>query len=87
MKKNPLEKKWEFETNEGYMADKFLQILECFGIEPEDCYIPSFIDYSQIEFRTTRRRKEQIEAVYKRYLLPDPYKKFQRKEKGYYAIY
>lgn len=64
---NPLDKKWEFETNQGYLADEFLQILKVFHISPEDIYIPSYLDMSQIEFRTTRKKRMQIEYVFKRY--------------------
>lgn len=66
--RSPLEKKWEFETNEGYLADMFLQILEMFHINPEDIYIPSFLDMSNIEFRTTKSKKDQINSVFRRYL-------------------
>lgn len=65
---NPLDKKWEFETSEGYLADAFLQVLNIFHIKPEDIYIPSFLDMSNIEFRTTKARKEQIDCVFRRYL-------------------
>ena len=40
---NPLTKKWEFETSQGYLADAFLQVLEIFHLDPEDVYIPSFV--------------------------------------------
>ena len=66
--RSPLEKKWEFETSEGYLADMFLQILEMFHINPEDIYIPSFLDMSNIEFRTTKSKKDQINSVFRRYL-------------------
>lgn len=66
--RNPLEKKWEFETSEGYLADAFLQILEMFRVDPEDIYIPSFLDMSNIEFRTTKAKKDQINCVFRRYL-------------------
>lgn len=66
--KNPLEKKWEFETSEGYLADMFLHILEMFHIDPEDVYIPSFLDMSNIEFRVTKARKDQIECVFRRFV-------------------
>ena len=66
--RNPLEKKWEFETSQGYLADMFLQILEMFHIDPEDVYIPSFLDMSNIEFRTTKSKKDQINCVFRRYL-------------------
>ena len=66
--RNPLDKKWEFETNEGYLADAFLQILEVFHIKADDIYIPSFLDMSNIEFRTTRRKRYQIEYVFRRYI-------------------
>lgn len=91
MARNLLEKKYEFETNEGWLADAFLQILEQFHIGPEDIYIPSFLDMSQIEFRTTRRRREQIEYVFWRYLNKEHYKvneSFVKLEGGdWYAIY
>ena len=65
--RSPLEKKWEFETNQGYLADIFLQTLEVFHIYPEDIYIPSFLDMSNIEFRTTKDKRLQIEYVFRRY--------------------
>lgn len=64
---NPLDKKWEFETNQGYLADAFIQVLNVFHISPEDTYIPSYLDMSQIEFRTTRKKRLQIEYVFRRY--------------------
>ena len=66
--RNPLEKRWEFETNEGWLADDFLQVLKMFLVDPDDIYIPSFLDMSNIEFRTTEARKQQIEYVYRRYV-------------------
>ena len=66
--RNPLTKKWEFETSEGYLADAFLQVLEMFHIDAEDIYIPSFLDMSDIEFWATRSQKEQIDYVFKRYI-------------------
>lgn len=69
--RNPLDKKWEFETSQGYLADAFLQILEMFHINPEDIYIPSFLDMSNIEFRTTKNKKDQINCVFRRYLDKD----------------
>lgn len=66
--RNPLDKKWEFETNEGYLANIFLYILEIFRVDPEDIYIPSFLDMSDIEFRTSTAKKEQIECVFRRYI-------------------
>lgn len=77
MRRNLLERKWEFEAKEGYMADAFLQVLDVFGIEPEDSYIPSYLDFSQIEFRATKDRKDQIRYVYEKYI----------KRKDYYSIY
>ena len=68
MARNLLDKKWEFETNEGWLADAFLQILELFHISTEDIYIPSFLDMSQIEFRTTKQKRIQIEYVFKRFI-------------------
>lgn len=65
---NPLTKKWEFETNQGYIADTFIQILKVFHVYPEDVYIPSFLDESQIEFRSTERVRLQIEYVFLRYI-------------------
>lgn len=65
---NPLNRKWEFETNEGWLADDFLQVLKMFCIDPEDVYIPSFLDMSDIEFRTTEKRKDQIEYAFRRYI-------------------
>ena len=63
-----MEKKWEFEANEGWLADKFLRILEMFRIDPEDVYIPSFLDMSNIEFRTTKEKRIQIEYVFRHYI-------------------
>lgn len=65
---NPLDKKWEFETNQGYVADIFLQILELFHVPPEDIYIPSFLDMSQVEFRTTKTKRQQIDYVFRNYI-------------------
>ena len=65
---NPLEKSFEFETNEGWLADKFLQVLELFRVYPYNTYIPSFLDMSNIEFRTTKKKREQIEYVYLKYI-------------------
>lgn len=66
--RSPLEKKWEFETSEGHLADVFLHVLEMFHVDPEDVYIPSYLDMSDIEFRTTKDKREQIECVFRRYL-------------------
>ena len=66
--RNLLEKKWEFETDEGWMADAFIQVLNMFNIVPEDVYIPSFLEFSQIEFRATKERMLQIEYVFERYV-------------------
>ena len=66
MVRNPLEKKWEFETNEGWLADTFLQVLEMFHVPTQDIYIPSFLDMSQVEFRTTKKKRLQIEYVFRR---------------------
>ena len=65
---NPSDKKWEFETNQGYIADAFLQILELFHIGPEDIYIPSYLDMSQIEFRATRSTRQRIDYVFRNYI-------------------
>lgn len=61
---NPLESSWEFETNEGWLADQFLVVLEMFHIYPYDTYIPSFLDMSNIEFRATKAVRKQIEYVF-----------------------
>ena len=66
--RSPLEKKWEFETSEGHLADVFLHVLEMFHVNPEDVYIPSFLDMSDIEFRATTDKKNQIECVFRRYI-------------------
>lgn len=71
---NPLTKKFEFETGQGYLADKFLIILEVFNIYPEDVYIPSFLDMSNIEFWTTKKKKDQIEYVFKRFIKEESHK-------------
>ena len=91
---NPLEKKWEFETNEGWLADKFLLILELFHVHPYNTYIPSFLDMSDIEFRTTKKKREQIEYVFLSYINKDYWRisdsvvQFDGLEEGYwYAIY
>lgn len=55
------------------MADAFLQVLKMFHIEPEDIYIPSFLDMSDIEFRTTRAKKDQIDYVFKRLIDQNTY--------------
>ena len=55
------------------MADAFIQVLKMFNIEAEDIYIPSFLDMSDIEFRTTKARKEQIDCVFKRYIDQNTY--------------
>jgi hypothetical protein len=68
MARNLLDKKWEFETNQGYLADAFLYVLNLFHVSTEDIYIPSFLDMSQIEFRTTKAKKMQIEFVYRRFI-------------------
>lgn len=89
--RNLMEKKWEFETNEGHLADAFLQVLELFHLSPEDIYIPSFLDMSQIEFRTTYSKRKQIEYVFRRYIdknyiIRD--NRFIQVERGvWYAIY
>ena len=66
--RNPLEKKWEFETNQGYLADAFMQILELFHIDPYDIYIPSYLDMSQIDFRATKSQRQQIDYVFRNYI-------------------
>ena len=81
MKNYILGKKYEFETNEGWMADIFVQVLELFHIEIEDAYIPSFLEYSQIEFRATKKQFNQIDYVFERYL------KELGRRKAYYALY
>ena len=65
---NPLDQKWEFESKHGCDADIFLIVLEMFHIRPYETYIPSYLDFSQIDFRTTKKKKEQIECVYKRFI-------------------
>lgn len=88
---NMMSKKWEFETNEGYLADAFLQVLEMFHIPPEDIYIPSFLEMSQIEFRTTYQKRKQIEYVFRRYLNKNYYicdcQLVQIERGEWYAIY
>lgn len=91
---NPLEKSFEFETNEGWLADKFLHILELFRIYPYSTYIPSFLDMSNIEFRTTKKKRKQIEYVFLQYINKDYWRvsdslvQFDGSEEGYwYAIY
>ena len=89
--RNLLDMKWEFETNQGYLADEFLQVLEMFRIGTEDIYIPSFMDMSQIEFRTTKARRLQIDCVFRHYIS----KRYHRINKSmveleggdWYAIY
>lgn len=65
---SPLVKAWEFETRFGCDAEIFLVVLNMFHIIPDDEYIPSYLDFSQIHFFTTRKKKEQIECVFKRFL-------------------
>ena len=65
---NPLLRKYEFETSNSSIADRFLKILYLFRVNPEDIYImPEYFDISQIEFRTTEQKKEQIRYVFRRY--------------------
>ena len=64
---NPSDQKWEFETNAGYLADAFLQILELFCISPYYSYIPSYLEYSQIYFRATESKKKRIYYVFNNY--------------------
>ena len=71
---NPLTKKWEFETNQGYIADSFMLVLKLFHIYPEDVYIPSFLDESQIEFRATEKVRLQIEYVFLRVINANIYR-------------
>lgn len=90
--RNLLEKKWEFESNRGFVADEFLQILNAFDVSIVDVYMPSYLDFSQIEFIATEAQKEQIEYVFKRSLGNDPFKRFQwktvlRSRRAFYAIY
>lgn len=65
---NPLYKKWEFETNQGYLADAFLEVLKMFDVHVDDVYIPSFLDMSQIEFRATKGTRQQIDYVFRIYI-------------------
>ena len=87
MRKNPLDKSWEFETSERDLAYKFIQILKAFHIEPYVTYIPSFLEYSQVKFFAPKKKKDQIKCVFNRYILPDPYKKFAGRRDKYYEIY
>lgn len=65
--RNLLDRKWEFEAATSYYGDRFLRILTVFRINPEDIYIsPDFFDVTQIEFRTTKKKKMQIECVFRR---------------------
>lgn len=65
---NPLLKKYEFETSDSKLANKFLRILYLFEVRPEDIYImPDFADVSQIEFRTTKKKMVQMRYVLRRY--------------------
>lgn len=68
-------RKYEFETADGRTADIFLQILQGFHMTPEDMYISEKnIDYSQINFRTTRKKRLQIEYTLREFLkLPPVY--------------
>ena len=78
--RNMLNKIWEFETNEGWAADQFVQVLKAFNAPIVDEYIPSFGDFSQVMFIATKARKRQIEYVFKRYVGNDPYKKYEWKQ-------
>ena len=89
--RSPLERKWEFETSDGYLADVFIHVLNMFHVKPDDVYIPSFLDMSDIEFIATRAKRDQIECVFRRYLNKN-YIRFGRSitelEGGdWYAIY
>lgn len=64
---NPLLSKYEFESSHSYLAGKFLKVLYLFHVSPEDIYIqPDFFDISQIEFRTTKKKKDQMGYVFRR---------------------
>ena len=64
---NPLLRKYEFETSRSYLASQFLRILYLFHINPEDIYVtPDFVDMSQIEFRTTPKKRDQMTYVFRR---------------------
>lgn len=64
---NPLLCKYEFESSHSYLANRFLKVLYLFHINPEDIYIsPDFFDISQIEFRTTQKKRIQMTYVFKR---------------------
>ena len=65
--RNPLLRKYEFETSRSYLANQFLKVLYLFHINPEDIYItPDFSDISQIEFRTTEKKRIQMYYVFRR---------------------
>lgn len=64
---NPLLRKYEFESSRSDLANKFLRILYIFCVNPEDIYVmPDFFDISQIEFRTTQKKEEQMIYVFRR---------------------
>lgn len=64
---NPLLHKYEFESSHSYLASRFLKVLYLFHVSPEDIYIqPDFFDASQIEFRTTEKKKIQMGYVFRR---------------------
>ena len=51
-----------------FFADMFLQVLELFHVGTEDIYIPSYLDMSQVEFRTTKEKRQQIDYVFRHLL-------------------
>lgn len=64
---NPLLRKYEFESSHSYLASRFLKVLYLFHVSPEDIYIqPDFFDASQIEFRSTQKKEEQMIYVFRR---------------------
>lgn len=64
---NPLLRKYEFETPHSYLANQFLTLLYMFHVSPEDIYVtPDFVDMSQIEFRTTKKKRDQMTYVFRR---------------------
>ena len=69
---NPLLCKYEFESSHSYLANRFLKVLYLFHINLIHFIIlvlflsPDFFDISQIEFRTTQKKRIQMTYVFKR---------------------
>ena len=67
VKYNILTKKYEFETNDPILADKFLKVLDICRFNYEDLYIAKKdIDFSQIIFRASREKRLQMEYIFRK---------------------